>query len=464
MKRNSQHYKKSIVINTSVETLFEWHSRQGAIQRLTPPWIELEIISHDGNCIQQGSKIEFQIKLFRFSIAWTALHTHYVKNYLFRDIQTRGPFALWEHTHRFIPLSPRNAIIEDDIRFKLPLKKLTHYFYPIVKKELSRMIAYRHRVLKHDIEYCQNSIYQKSTKKRILISGSSGVIGSALVPFLQTRGYEVIRLVRDNKKKLASKEIFWNPYSNNLDLDKIGRIDAVINLNGLDISKKRWGRGQKKKIMDSRILSTRLLVRKISSLSQKPRVFISSSAIGYYGNVTDTYIDETFPCGNSFISNVCHQWEVETIPAYNAGIRTVCLRTGVVLTPAGGTLKRMKIPFQLGFGAKIADGNQMLSWICMDDALWAIYHILENDSLHGPVNLTAPYPVTNFVFVKTLSKLFGKRIFFTLPGFMIEALLGQMGRELLISGAGILPKKLMDSGFSFRYPQLLESLKHLLGR
>ena len=452
-------YIKRTKINTPVETLFSWHERNGAISRLTPPWAPLKMVARKGSGIQKGVKVTFRLSLFKIPMTWEAEHIDYQKNKLFKDRQIKGPFSKWEHTHRFMPDGKGCSIMEDKVEFKLPFGILSRPFYRLAKKEFERMFSYRHRVLKYDLEH----YVDRTKKKRILVSGASGTIGGTLVPFLETCGHEVIRLVR-KKSNLLDNELFWDPSRGVLDLKKAGAVDAVINLNGVDISKGRWTSKQKKRILDSRTLPTRLLVKKIKNLDPKPGVFISASAIGFYGENKDKILNETAGMGNCFISEVCRQWENAALPAGKAGIRTIHLRTGVVLTPAGGALKRMELPFKTGCGVKLSHGRQYMSWISMEDAVSGILYILNNEKIKGPVNLTAPNPVTNKEFSETLARVFSKKVFFTIPGFLALALWGQMGKETLLASARVRPEKLLSNGFSFQHETLFPALKDMLGR
>ena len=398
--RHNVYIKKS-KIKAPVETLFSWHAANGAISRLTPPWAPLKMIARKGNGIQKGVKVSFRLSIFKIPMIWEAQHIEYQENKIFKDRQIRGPFSKWEHTHRFAADGKENSTMEDSVEFELPLGILSRPFYRFAKKEFERMFSYRHRVLKYDLEHHVDKI----PKKRILISGASGTIGSTLVPFLRTCGHEVIRLVR-KESSLLEDELFWDPYKNILDLENAGYFDVVINLNGVDISRGRWTESQKKKIVDSRIIPTRLLVKKMADLDQKPGVFISTSAIGFYGEGKDKVLTEDSGVGDSFISRVCKQWEDASIDAQKSGIRTIQLRIGVVLTPAGGALKRMELPFKTGCGVKLSHGRQYMSWISMDDAVSGILYILGHPKLQGPVNLAAPNPVTNKEFSKTLANVF----------------------------------------------------------
>lgn len=452
-------YSKKTKIEASVEKAFAWHAREGAISRLTPPWAPLKMISRTGEGINKGVRIKFRLKLFKIPMTWEAEHIEYQKNKFFKDHQLQGPFAKWEHAHIFRSDSDDSFTMEDNVEFKLPFGILSRPFYRYAKKEFGRMFSYRHRVLKYDLE---NHAFE-TKKKRILISGASGTIGSALVPFLQTLGHNVIRLVR-KKENLLQDELFWDPYKGVLNIEQAGQIDAVINLNGVDISQGKWTDKQKRKIIDSRVIPTKLLVKKIKNLEHKPKVFISSSAIGFYGDRGETILKEKASHGKSFISKVCKKWEDASEKALDAGIRTVQLRTGVVLTPAGGALARMHLPFKTGCGAVLSDGRQYMSWISMDDAISAIVHILNNNNINGAVNLTSPNPVTNKEFSKTLANAFLKKVFLKIPKFTAFLLWGEMGQETLLASARVTPDKLLESGFSFQHEMLLPALKEMLGR
>jgi uncharacterized protein (TIGR01777 family) len=452
-------FSKKTQIKVPVDRLFSWHARNGAINRLTPPWAPLELISRKGQGIDKGVEVRFRMKVLGMPRIWEAEHFDYQENRLFRDRQTRGPFAKWEHHHIFHAKGPSTSVMEDRVVYRLPMGPLSLPFAGHAQQELGRIFRYRHDVLKYDMEHWVGRV----RKQRILVSGASGTIGRALVPFLRTCGHEVVRLVRD-PSDTSEDALYWDPYKGELDMASAGRVDAVISLNGVDISRGKWTEKQRKLIIDSRVIPTRVLVEKMRAMRQPPSVFISSSAIGLYGEAGDRKLTEDDPMGESFISTVCNQWETASLGADRGGIRTIQLRIGVVLTPAGGALERMKLAFSMGCGTRVSNGRQYMSWISMDDALGGILHILENQAVHGPVNLTAPHPVTNAEFTRTLGRVLNRPARFVIPRPVATALWGDMGKETLLTSARVLPKRLEQSGFTYAHNTLEPALRHLLGR
>ncbi len=451
-------YKKETRISTDIEQLFRWHERKGAVSRLTPPWVSLKLVNHSGG-IETGTQVHFILKIFGIPFVWQAEHIDYKKNILFRDQQTKGPFKSWIHTHGFEKLSDTESLMVDHVRYQLPFGIFGRMFGPLSRKDMARIFTFRHRVLKDDLEQMPGNFHPMT----ILVSGASGTIGSALVPFLMTCGHRVIRLVR-RKPDPSNDEVFWDPDQGILDLDEDLGIDAVINLNGLDISRGRWTDDQKDKIIQSRTRPTALLIKKMSQRAVTPKVFLSSSAIGYYGHGGERLLTEADSCGDRFISGVCREWEDASRVGNASGMRVVQLRIGIVLTPAGGAVERMVFPFLLGLGTKVSRGDQYMSWISMEDTLGSIHHILFNEDIKGPVNLTAPNPVTNKVFTTTLARVLNRPAWFTLPSFVVRLLWGQMGEETLLDSARVAPQALAETGYQFRFTGIENALRHALGR
>ena len=296
---------------------------------------------------------------------------------------------------------------------------------------------------------------------KIVISGASGLIGTQLVAKLSNSGHEVIRLVRRSPK---SGEIQWNPKSGSLDAAALEGADAVIHLSGAGIGDKRWSDAYRKEILDSRTTTTALLATTIASLSRKPSVFLSGSAIGIYGARNDEQLTEVSTHGTGFLADVCKQWEAAAKPADDAGVRTVYLRTGIVLTPKGGALKKLLPLFRLGLGGKFGNGKQWQSWISIDDEIGAIEHLL-TANVSGAVNLTAPNPVTNAEFTKVLASILKRPAIVPVPSFAPKIVLGgELADALLFTGQRVIPAALNASGYSFKHTTLESALRSLLSK
>lgn len=295
---------------------------------------------------------------------------------------------------------------------------------------------------------------------KILVTGSSGLVGSSLVSFLGIAKHQVIKLVR-KQTNLKSNEISWDPEKGKLDPHSLEGFDAVVHLAGENLMG-RWSEDKKKEILNSRVKSTQLLCKVLSQLQQPPSVLVSASAIGYYGNQGDMVLTESSPKGIGFLADVCDKWEKATIPAVEKGIRTVNLRIGIVLSKNGGALKLMLLPFQLGMGGYLGDGKQYMSWIDIDDLTGIIYYAIQKSDLKGPVNAISPYPVTNYEFTKTLGSALNRPTFLAVPSFVINGLFGEMGEAVLLNSTRVRPEVLLEHGFHFDYPKLGESLEKLL--
>ncbi len=295
----------------------------------------------------------------------------------------------------------------------------------------------------------------------ILISGASGLIGSALVKSLSEAGHAVRRLVR---RAAGPAEVRWDPAAGRLDAADLEGLDAVVHLAGENIAAGRWTRRRKARIRDSRAKGTHLLSRTLAGLADPPGVFISASAVGFYGDRGDRQLDEQSPPGSGFLAEVCRRWEAATEPAAGAGIRAVQLRTGMVLASHGGALAKMLPIFRLGLGGRLGSGRQYVSWITLNDVAGAVGHVLLDETLRGPVNLVAPQPVTNRRFTAALGRVLKRPTWLPAPALALRIVLGKMAEELLLAGARVMPKRLLDAGYRFRHPELEAALRHVLGR
>ena len=294
---------------------------------------------------------------------------------------------------------------------------------------------------------------------KIVISGASGLIGTQLVTSLKSSGHEVVQLVR---RTAGAGQIMWDPKSGKLDPASLEGCDAVIHLSGAGIGDKRWSDAYRREILVSRTATTLLLANTIASLQRKPSVFLSGSAIGIYGARGDEQLTETSAHGTGFLADVCEQWEAAAKPAIDAGVRTVFLRTGIVLSPKGGALKKLLPLFRLGVGGKFGNGKQWQSWISMDDEVASIIHLLTTN-VSGAVNLTAPQPVTNAEFTKVLARVVKRPAIVPVPTFAPKILLGgELADALLFTGQRVMPQALTASGYVFKHSTLESALRSLL--
>ncbi|HEX5602740.1 MAG TPA: TIGR01777 family oxidoreductase [Pyrinomonadaceae bacterium] len=297
---------------------------------------------------------------------------------------------------------------------------------------------------------------------RILVSGSHGLVGKALISSLTSDGHEIVRLVRG--KPSGATEIEWHPNQEKLDAAALEGLDAVVHLAGESIASGRWTDEKKRAIRDSRVKGTSLLSDALARLSRPPSVFVSASAIGYYGNRGDELLTEKSAPGDDFLANVCVEWENATIPTIEKGIRTVHARFGIILDAKEGALGKMLTPFRMGIGGRIGDGKQWMSWIDIEDVVNGLRSLIENSSVNGPVNFVAPNAVTNAEFTKTLGRVLSKPTLFPVPAFAARLAFGEMGDALLLSSARVKPDVMTENGFVFRSPLLDDALRHLLAR
>jgi uncharacterized protein (TIGR01777 family) len=439
------------------ETVFAWHERPGALQRLTPPWERVRVVGRAGG-VADGERTTLRVSVGPASFTWVALHRDYVAGRQFRDEQIRGPFARWIHTHRIQPDGPEACWIEDDVEYALPGGWLgASLGGSFVRTALRRMFTYRHAVLRADLESADTL-----PPRRLALTGAGGLIGSALAPFLTTQGHAVVRMVRGGP--VAPDAVSWDPERGLIDPAPLEGLDAVIHLAGENIAAGRWTSARKAAIRSSRVEATRRLCEGLAGLRRPPAVLLCASATGAYGARGDERLTETSPRGTGFLAEVCEGWEAATALATQAGIRVVQLRFGLILTPAGGALARMLLPFRLGLGGRIGSGRQYWSWIALDDVLGAARHALASEALRGPVNVVAPAPVTNAEFTQTLARVLRRPALLPVPAAGVRLVLGEMADALLLAGARVAPDRLLDTGYRFRFPDLEGALRHLLGR
>lgn len=444
-------YRKKTSMPVSNKELFAWHERDGAFQHLSPPWNRLTLVRNDSS-LRPGSELHFKIRKGPFSILWVARHTEYDPPNEFVDIQVKGPFKKWTHRHRMIPVTSTKSELEDHVTFTTPWG----IGEQLASRDLERMFQYRHDILLHDFQV-QKAYPTKPMA--VAITGASGMVGSALSAFLKTAGHRVVPIVRHPS---SSGEIAWDPLGGTIDQNGLEKVDAVVNLAGENIGSGRWTKAKKKRIRESRVKGTRLLVDALNNLKHPPKVLISASGIGYYGNDLKKTCTESDSFGNDFLASVCVDWEAEA-NRFKTG-RCVTPRIGVVLSSSGGALAKMLTPFLLGLGGVIGSGDGKLSWIALDDLVYSLYRLITDDCFSGPVNLCSPNPVSNYEFTKTLGKVLRRPTIVPMPSFAARIAFGEMAEATLLSNCPAIPKILQEKQHTFYYSVLEKALRHTLGR
>lgn len=453
-------FKKTSDLTVSADDLFAWHARPGAFERLTPPWERVTVTERRGG-IEPGGVLIMRLAKGPLRLTWEAHHRDTIAGRQFVDEQVRGPFASWVHTHRFEPTAAGGSRLVDHIDYAVPLGLLGRLVAGrSVARSIARMFDYRHRQTGDDMS--RHAQHASRPRLRVAISGASGLVGTALDAFLTTGGHTVLRLVR--RPTAAPGEVRWDPAAQTIDAAALEGVDAVVHLAGAGVADKRWTDDRKAVIRDSRVDGTRLLAETLAGLDEPPRVLVSASAIGYYGDRGDATLTEDAAPGEGFLADVTRAWEAATAPAAAAGIRVVNPRIGVVLSPNGGALDKLLTPFRLGVGGRIGSGAQWMSWIALDDLVGLIHHLLYADEVSGPVNAVAPNPVTNREFTRTLGAVLRRPTFMAVPRAAITLAFGEMGRETILASARVSATRATDSGYAFAHPELEGALRHVLGR
>jgi uncharacterized protein (TIGR01777 family) len=442
--------------------LYRWHTMPRAINRLVPYWESLDIIEHPTG-LANDSKVVLKLKNGPISLPWHLKLFDVEEGRSFCDKQVSGPFSHWRHRHEMHPVNENYSLLVENIDFKLPLLGSfgTRFF---AASKLKSLFKYRFKVMENDIK--RHYRYKEEKAMKILITGASGLVGNALVDYFSSGAHDVYKLVRSEPS--SDKEIQWIPSSADqlgyVDLKQLEGFDAVVHLAGENIAGKRWTKTQKDKIYDSRIMATKFLARTLTKLERPPKVFISASAIGFYGDRGEVVVDEMSSNANDFLGQTCIDWERAASGATEKGIRVVNARFGIILDPRGGALAKMLPLFQLGGGGILGNGKQYMSWIALDDVLGAIHHCIMTDSISGPVNFVAPNAVTNKEFTKVLASVLGRPAIFPAPAIALKLVLGEMAEALLLSSTRVKPKVLEETNHEFAFADLESALRHMLGK
>ena len=444
----------SSVVDAPRDEVFAWHARPGAFLRLSPPWQPMRVIT-EADSLQNG-RAELALP---GGLRWVAEHQADGYDPPRRFVDTIGAAGLaslpariavrWRHIHEFEDVgNDRTRVID---RVETPVPALA----------LRPMFAYRHRQLAEDIAAHKQAAEHGLRAATVAVTGSSGLVGSALSAFLSTGGHRVIRLVRHAATNGNERQ--WNPADPDPDL--LAGVDAVVHLAGASIAG-RFTDAHRRAIRDSRIGPTRRLTELLARTPDGPSLLICASAIGYYGHDRgDEILTEDSDRGEGFLADVVADWEQATAPAERAGVRVVLVRTGIVQSPRGGTLRLLRPLFSAGLGGRIGDGGQWLSWIGIDDLVDTYYRGLWDTALSGPVNAVAPEPVRNVDYTRTLAHVLRRPAVLPVPPLGPRLLLGDQGaRELACASQRVIPAKLQQAGHRFRHPNLDQALRHLLGR
>ena len=431
----------------SASKVFQWHLQPGALERMIPPWMNIRILEK-GSPSQVGSLTVLELRVLWMRMLWYARHSSFTAGIEFMDKQERGPFCSFQHIHRVTSVDSF-CILSDIIEYRAPFFLQESY----VQKQLERQFAFRHRRILSDLSVLQK--YGRAPQ-RILVSGASGMVGQSLCAFLAVSGHEVFRLKRQ-ESDLAAHIIGWDPLQKrSYTTEDFEGFDAVIHLAGENIAAKKWSKKQREILVQSRCDDTRLLSQILSNLARPPKVFISASAVGIYGDRQEEYLTEDSTIASDFLGKLCAGWEEASSLLTNRGVRRVQARFGYILDPQGGMLKQMLPVFRMGLGGKIGSGKQIMPWVALDDVVYGIYHCLMESSLSGPINMVAPKPIEQKEFARILAKAVHRSYFFSVPALLLKILLPQRAEALLLRSAHVLPKKLQDSGYEFIYRDLRE--------
>jgi len=454
-------FEQQSELPVSAETAYAWHARPGALQRLAPPWAPVRVLDQSGGLAD--GRVVLQVPLGPFRVRWVARHRGATPGREFVDEQVEGPFRRWVHWHHFEPVGANHCRYVDRIEYQLPGGAVGALAGGAVQRRLERTFRYRHATLRADLQ--AHLRLGSPAPMDIAVTGSTGLIGRSLVAMLTALGHRVRQLVR---RRPGPEDILWDPVTGPPDPHRLEGVTAVVHLAGEPIAGGRWTPARRRRIEESRTRGTGLLAEAITRMDNPPAVLVSASAVGIYGDRGDQPLTEEAQLrvgpDCSFVEKVGHAWEAATEPAERAGVRVARTRLGIVLSPAGGALAEMLPPFRIGIGGRLGHGRQYSSWIGIDDVIGALYHTLLASALSGPVNLTAPTPVTNAQFTAVLARVLGRPAVLPVPAHLLRLLFGDLADELLLTGARVLPERLTAAGYDFRHRQLEEALRHVLGR
>ena len=433
----------------SADELCAWHGRPGAFERLNPDFAPVTVEERTGG-LEVGARTAIS-GVGPLGQRWVAQHTAYEAGRMFRDEQVSGPFKKWVHTHRFEPKSENTSELVDQIDYELPLGGLGSFFGGgFTTATLERMFAYRQALTRNDLT--RHAAFATKPRLTIAVTGASGLVASALVPFFSTGGHTVRPVKRTGTQ---------------FDASALEGADVVVNLAGAGVADSRWTDERKKLLIDSRVDYTRRLIAAVKTSGTRPKVWIQGSAIGIYGDRGDEQLTEDSKVGQpgdtgpAFLAKLCQEWEAAGLEGAQ---RVVDLRIGLVQSARGGALSKLLPAFKLGAGGPIAGGKGWQSWISLEDLLGVILFCAYTDSISGPVNAVAPHAVTSLEYAKVLGRVIGRPSFAPLPAFVLRTLFGELADGALLASQRVSPGRLTAAGFRFVYPMLEDALRFTLGR
>jgi hypothetical protein len=440
---------------------YAWHLRPGALLRLLPPWQDVRVVYADSP-LREGARVVLRIGVGPVSVDWTAVHRDFVAGRSFVDEQAGGPFAAWRHEHRVDATPDGQARLTDRVEWSLPGGALGDALGAArMEHDLRVMFAWRHWRTSRDL--ARHAAFDHVGPKRVLVSGASGTVGSAVCALLGGGGHTVLRLVRGAVRDAATERA-WRPDAGQLDPAALDGVDVVLHLAGENVAGGRWTPARKAAIMSSRVEGTRLLAEAIARHPGPKPAFVCASATGLYGDRGDARLDESATGGAGFLADVVRAWESAAEPARAAGARTVHLRFGVLLDPRSGALEKMLPAFRAGLGGRVGSGRQWMPWIDLDDAVGALHRAALDATFDGDYNVVSPEGATQGELATTLARVLGRPVGPPLPEFAVSALFGEMGREALLASTHAVPTRLQAAGFEFGAPSLEAALRLMLGK
>jgi uncharacterized protein len=454
----TENFVKRTRIEAPAELVMAWHARPGALERILPPWEKLRIVEWNRD-LRDGARAVFTVSIAGIPRTWVADHFGYIEGRQFCDVQPKGPFAYWHYVHKADPDGPNACYYEDNIEYQLPFGALGSMLGGrYVRERLERIYAYRHATVKHD-----SQLHAQFSRQplRILVTGASGMLGSRLVHFLSAGGHSVGILTRGTAPTYA-KVVAWNPQQGILPREQLEGFDAIVHLDGLRETAS-VGLRRAERLKSERTLSTQLLCETLARLDTPPGVLICGSSTAFYGDRGETELSEADRPGNGSLSGLARAREELAEPLSAHGIRVAHLRFGTVLTSAGGMLRRRLLARRLGFSYELGDGARYRSWVSLDDAMGAILHVIGRTDISGPVNVTAPNPVSEREFGSLLANALGRSLPLHFPAALLRGFMGDGGEEAILASARVQPARLLAADYDFRHPDLDVALRHLLG-